>query len=63
MAERACKNYERPLTEEDGEYCPHCTAKRAGRMGKAGGIVSALGTATVAVVGAIIFIAKVFGKK
>lgn len=44
MTEPVCKTCDRPLEEEDGKYCPNCNAKRAGKMGKAGGIISVLGT-------------------
>lgn len=60
MTERVCKTCDRPLIEEDGEYCPNCNATRAGRIGKAGGIISALGTA---IVGGIIIILKISDKK
>ena len=56
MTERTCKTCGRPLIEEEGEYCPHCTAKRAGRMGKGGAsaIAIAIGAASVAAVRRII---------
>lgn len=54
MTDRVCKNCDRPLYEEDGEYCPHCTAKRAGKIGKIGGIISAIG-ATLLTIAVLLF--------
>ena len=59
MAKRICKACDRSLTEEDGEYCPHCNAKRAGKVGKAGSI----GTAIIGLLGAGLSIWKIFNKK
>ena len=50
MTDRVCKNCNRPLNDKDGEYCPHCTAKRAGKIGKTGGIISAIGATLLAIV-------------
>lgn len=58
MTERVCKTCARPLIEEDGEYCPHCNAKRAGKVGKAGSVISA---AVTLIVGGIFL--KIFNKK
>jgi hypothetical protein len=58
MTDRVCKNCNRPLHEEDGEYCLHCTAKRAGEIGKAGGIISAIGLTLFAIASVVI---KVIG--
>lgn len=45
MVARTCKDCGRLLIEEEDKYCPHCTAKRAGRLKKVGGgIIGALGT-------------------
>lgn len=60
MTERVCKTCDRPLIEEEGEYCPNCNAKRAGKVGKAGGIISALGTAALIAGGVLL---KIFNKK
>lgn len=63
MAEQTCKSCGRPLTEEDsGDYCPHCTAQNAGKVGKIGAIVSAVGGTVVAVAGIIIAVIGILGK-
>jgi hypothetical protein len=60
MTERVCKTCDRPLIKEDGKYCPNCNAKRVGKVGKAGGIISTLGAAALIVGG---FLLKIFNKK
>lgn len=60
MTERVCKSCDRPLKDEDEEYCPNCTAKRAGKVGKAGGIISTLGVVTL---GAVFVILKILDEK
>lgn len=52
-----CVECGRPLTPEDkGEYCPHCTAARAGKVGKTGSLITKFGSTTLAV-GSIVFAA------
>lgn len=48
--------------KEEGDYCPHCTAKRVGKVGKVGKIVGMIGTATGVVVGAIVVLGKILKK-
>lgn len=60
MTDRVCKTCGRPLIEEDGDYCPNCNAKRAGKVGKAGGIITTLGAATLLAGGVLL---KIFNKK
>ena len=62
MTEKTCKDCGRPLTENEKEYCPHCTAKHAGEHGKWGGIIGTIGGTVVAVASVAIAIIGIMGK-
>jgi len=54
----------RPLTPEDKEeYCPHCTAKKAGKFGKTGSFLKKMGQTALIVIPVVFGAIRYLGKK